>query len=244
MAPRPPWFRARSLALARFGVGCHIVPVDRLLRCPFTCPDLGRFFSCRAAQPIGFPLGKLSPEVTDEGATGSAQRSNRKTSLRRRPGEPSFSKERLGTGSPLIRPGFAHLPQGEGFGVEAQRVETFFHKMLFQHIFPENASQIGVRISDEIVPRPHQKQPPQKPASENERLSNPGSRAEPWCSFPRLSSKESRAPARGRAGNGALRPKGGFGAAHPKGTQAGYAARAHSPALAPQGCSSSWACWR
>ena len=38
-----------------------------------------------------------------------------------------------------------------------------------------------------------------------------GSREEeplpPWCSFLRLSSKESRAPARGRAGNGALRPK-------------------------------------
>ena len=38
-----------------------------------------------------------------------------------------------------------------------------------------------------------------------------GSREEeplpPWCSFLRLSSKESRAPARGRAGNGALRPE-------------------------------------
>ncbi len=40
-----------------------------------------------------------------------------------------------------------------------------------------------------------------------------GSREEeplpPWCSFLRLSSKESRAPARGRAGNGALRPEAG-----------------------------------
>ena len=50
-----------------------------------------------------------------------------------------------------------------------------------------------------------------------------GSREEeplpPWCSFLRLSSKESRTPARGRAGNGALRPKGSFGATYPKGTQ-------------------------
>ena len=29
---------------------------------------------------------------------------------------------------------------------------TFFHKMLFQHIFPGNASQIGLRISEETAP--------------------------------------------------------------------------------------------
>ena len=30
-------------------------------------------------------------------------------------------------------------------------LETFFHKMLFQHIFPGNASQIGLRISEETA---------------------------------------------------------------------------------------------
>ena len=89
--PRPQ-FRARSLPLARFGVGCHIVPVDGLLRHPCTCPDL----------------------------------------------------------------------------------ETFFHKMLFQHIFPENASQIGVRISDEIAPPPDQRQRSQKRASGGKRAIKPG----------------------------------------------------------------------
>ena len=79
--------------------------------------------------------------------------------------------------------------------------ELSFAKMLSNIFFPKNASQIGFSIPEEIAPLPYQKQPPQKPASGNERLSNPGSRAEPWCSFPRLSSKESRAPARGRAGN-------------------------------------------
>ena len=83
---------ARSLPLARFGVGCHIVPVDGLLRCPSTCPDLG----------------------------------------------------------------------------------TFFRKNAFQHIFLENASQIGFRIPEVTAPRTYQRQRSQNPASDNERLSNPG----------------------------------------------------------------------
>ena len=54
-------------------------------------------------------------------------------------------------------------------------LETFFRKMLFQHIFSlENASQIGLRIPDEIAPRLHQRQPRQKLASGNERPSKPG----------------------------------------------------------------------
>ena len=42
--PPPPWFMARSLALARFGVGWRSGTVVGLFRCPCTCPDLGRFF--------------------------------------------------------------------------------------------------------------------------------------------------------------------------------------------------------
>ena len=50
--PPPPQFRARSLALARFGVGCHIVPVAGLLRHLSTCPDLETFFRKNAFQHI------------------------------------------------------------------------------------------------------------------------------------------------------------------------------------------------
>ena len=53
-------------------------------------------------------------------------------------------------------------------------LETFFHKMLFQHIFPENASQIGVRISDEIAPPPDQRQRSQKRASGSKRAIKTG----------------------------------------------------------------------
>ena len=64
-----PLFRARSLLARSFWRSCRIVPVEGLLRGPCTRPDLGRFFVW-GAQPRGFPLGKLSPEVTDEGAIG------------------------------------------------------------------------------------------------------------------------------------------------------------------------------
>ena len=59
MPPAPPWFIARSFPLARFGVGCHIVPVDGLLRHPCTCPDLETFFHKMLFQHI-FP-GKCVP---------------------------------------------------------------------------------------------------------------------------------------------------------------------------------------
>ena len=42
--PRPPFFMARLLPLARFGVGWRSGAVVGRLRCPCTCPDLGRFF--------------------------------------------------------------------------------------------------------------------------------------------------------------------------------------------------------
>ena len=50
--PRPPFLMARLLPLARFGVGCRIVPVDGLLRYPSTYPDLGTFFRKNAFQHI------------------------------------------------------------------------------------------------------------------------------------------------------------------------------------------------
>ena len=53
-------------------------------------------------------------------------------------------------------------------------LETFFHKMLFQHIFPENASQIGLSIPEEIAPQTYQSQQSPNPASGNERAIKKG----------------------------------------------------------------------
>ena len=48
-------------------------------------------------------------------------------------------------------------------------LETFFHKMLFQHIFPENASQIGLSIPEVTTPLSYQRQRSPKRASESKR---------------------------------------------------------------------------
>ena len=58
-------------------------------------------------------------------------------------------------------------------------LETFFHKMLFQHIFPGNASQIGLRISEETAPRTDPGQQSPKRASGNERPLTQGGRGSP-----------------------------------------------------------------
>ena len=86
-------------------------------------------------------------------------------------------------------------------------LETFFHKMLFQHIFPENASQIGVRISDEIAPPPDQRQRSQKRASGSKRAIKPG--VQGACPRPSFSPFLGRNGDPRRAGGapGALRPK-------------------------------------
>ena len=53
-------------------------------------------------------------------------------------------------------------------------LETFFPKNAFQHIFLENASQIGLRIPEGIAPRTDQRQRSQKPASDSKRTIKPG----------------------------------------------------------------------
>ena len=120
-SPLDPLLYSPLVSTRSFWRPCRIVPIVRLFRSPSTCPDLGRFFSCRVSQPRGFPSGKLSPKVTDEGRPGcpTGQKKKFRWGDRRRP--PFFYKERLGTGSPLIRPGFAGppSPEGEGFGVGA-----------------------------------------------------------------------------------------------------------------------------
>ena len=98
-------------------------------------------------------------------------------------------------------------------------LETFFRKMLFQHIFSlENASQIGLRIPDEIAPRLHKRQPRQKLASGNERPSKPGVQGRsPGPLSPHFSG-EMGTPA-GQAGQRGAAPQGGFRGTHPEGTQ-------------------------
>ena len=69
-APWTPFLMARSFPLAHFGVVGRSGAIVGLLRGPSACPDLGRFFvwGCTTQRlPLG---GKLSPKVTDEGATG------------------------------------------------------------------------------------------------------------------------------------------------------------------------------
>ena len=81
--------------------------------------------------------------------------------------------------------------------------------MLFSIFFPENASQIGLRISEEIVPRTDQSQPSPNPASGNERLSKPG--VQGACPRPSFS------PFLGR--NGDPRRAGGHRGAAPRGRE-------------------------
>ena len=63
MPPAPPFFMARLLPLARFGVGWRSGAVVGRLRCPCTCPDLGRFFCAvfkfYARQPL--PVRETTP---------------------------------------------------------------------------------------------------------------------------------------------------------------------------------------
>ena len=118
--PGPPvlWpARCHSLILAWWGAlfrsmgyyGAHL------------CALIWDASSCRAAQPRGFPLGgKLSPKVTDEGATGlpNGAEENFRWGDRREPPFSTSTRKGWVQNRPLIRPGFAGppSPQGEGFG--------------------------------------------------------------------------------------------------------------------------------
>ena len=65
-------------------------------------------------------------------------------------------------------------PRGRLWGETQRGGNVLSQKCFFSIFFPENASQIGLRISEEIVPRTDQSQPSPNPASGNERLSKPG----------------------------------------------------------------------
>ena len=98
-------------------------------------------------------------------------------------------------------------------------LETFFPKNAFQHIFLENASQIGLRIPEGIAPRTDQRQRSQKPASDSKRTIKPGVQGQsPGPLSPHFSGEMGTPPRAGGA-PGALRSKAGKRPAHPKGTQ-------------------------
>ncbi len=144
----------------------------------------------------------------------------------RQPGAPFFYfyKERLGTGSPPHPPQCAHWgtfpPRGRLLHSGVVRAITGPIKML-SSIFPlENASQIGLNIPEVTAPLSYQRQRSPKRANESERAIKTRVQGGALVFFPPTFSKESRAPPPESAGPpGALRPKGGFGAAHPKGTR-------------------------
>ena len=198
---------ARSFPLAGFG-GCaalfrwwgYFVPHLRAL--------IWNAFSCRIARPRGFPSG------------GSCHRRGR---MRGRPGcptgqekkpvgatgsNPLFYKERLGTESP------PHPPQCAHWGTFPPRGRLWTWECLFpSEKPPPPARPAGGRAVTNVglwaagQSRNIEKTSPWPPTRERW-VQGGETLSPPWCSFLRLSFKESRAPARGRAGNGALRPKG------------------------------------
>ena len=120
--PPPPRFRGRSFPLARFG-DCAALFRSWGYSVTHLRTLIWGAFSGRAAQPRGFPLGgKLSPKVTDEGATGLPNGAREKFRWGDRREPPLFYKERLGTGSPSHPPQCAHWgtfpPRGRLWGWE------------------------------------------------------------------------------------------------------------------------------
>ena len=98
--------------------------------------------------------------------------------LRRQPVDCPFSTRKGWVRDrPLIRPSVrtgAPSPQGEGFGGMSLIWKPSFPKMLFSIFYPENASQIGFGIPEEIVPLSYQGQRSPKRANGSERALNPG----------------------------------------------------------------------
>ena len=132
---------------------------------------------------------------------------------------PLFYKERLGTKSP------PHPPQCAHWGTFPPRGRLWTWECLFPSEKPSPpARPAGGRAVTNVglwaagQSRNIEKTSPWPPTRERwvqggENLSPP------WCSFLRLSFKESRAPRPGPGGERGAAPQGCFGAAHLKGTQ-------------------------
>ena len=82
-----------------------------------------------------------------------------------------------------------------------------FAKFFFSIFFPENASQIGLRISEGIAPRTDQRERSPKRASDSKRAINPGSRGEAPALFLPIS-REKWGPPPGRRGPRGAAPQG------------------------------------
>ena len=80
-------------------------------------------------------------------------------------------------------------------------LETFFRKNAFQHIFPRKCVPNRSWHTEETAPLSYQRQRSPKRANGSERAMNPGVQGLAPVFFPRLSSKESRAPPPESAGN-------------------------------------------
>ena len=91
-----------------------------------------------------------------------------------------------------------------------------FAKMLSSIFSLENASQIGLSIPEEIAPRTHQRQPTQKPASDNERPSKPGVQGLAPALFLPIS-REKWGPPPGRRGPRGAAPQGRLRSCPPEG---------------------------
>ena len=84
---------------------------------------------------------------------------------------------------------------------------AFFWKMLLEHIFLENASQIGLSIPEGIAPRTDQRERSPKRASDSKRAIKPGSRGRAPALFLPIS-REKWGPPPGRRGPRGAAPRG------------------------------------
>ena len=108
---------------------------------------------------------------------------------------------------PLIRPSVrtgAPSPQGEGFGGWEGPFPSAKPPLPARPAGGRAVTGVGSWAAGQAEKK---RGPPQGPPSTRKGGSREEETLPPWCSFLRLSSKERRAPARGRAGNGALRPE-------------------------------------
>ena len=130
---------------------------------------------------------------------------------------------RWATRSPPHPPQCAHWgtfpPEGKALGGGGTAGWNLSFTNMLSNIFSlENASQIGLGIPEETAPLSYQRQRSPKRANESERAMTPGVQGQsPGPLSPHFSG-EMGTPA-GQAGQRGAAPRGGFRAAHPKGTQ-------------------------
>ena len=155
---------------------------------------------------------------------------------------PLFYKERLGTGSP------PHPPQCAHWGTFPPRGRLWAVLPFPSTKPPPPARPAGGRavtgVGKWAAGQAEKREDPRRVPPTRKGGSREEEPLPPWCSFLRLSSKESRAPRRSRRGPRGAAPRGGFRATHPKGTVrvAGSVPRGRS--LTPSAARSPGPSWR